>query len=271
VSLSTQPGAPAYSFDNEDVESIDRHNYLGNMLDALTTDRLTGLGDLVGAHCLEVGAGGGSIARWLADQVGPTGRVVATDINPKHVAPQPGVEVLRHDITSEPVPDGPWDLIHARLVFLHLPEREEVLPRLVEALAPGGYLVLEEWETTFRKMVLAAPDPEAAALFELYHDLLVERVLPPKGNEPGWGSRVHATMLAEGLTDVDTTITSRSWPGGTAGALLIAANIAQLRDDFLNAGATVAQLDRMCELVNDPRLVLRGHFMYSTVGRRPRR
>lgn len=268
MSVSTSPKAPSYSFDNDDVEAADRHNYLGEMLDELTVARLSGLGDLAGKRFLEFGAGGGSVARWMADQAGPTGRVLATDINPRHIQPHPGMSVLRHDLTAEPVPDGPWDVIHGRLVLLHVPEREEILVRLSQALAPGGVLILEEWETSFRKLVLAAPDARSAALFDLYQDVLIDRVLPPKGNDSTWASRVHAAMLDAGLTDVDTTVTSRSWPGGSAGALLIAANIGQLREEFIEAGMTEAQLEEICKLVTDPRLVLRGHFFYSTLGRR---
>jgi 2-polyprenyl-3-methyl-5-hydroxy-6-metoxy-1,4-benzoquinol methylase len=269
VSVSTSPDAPSYSFDNDDREAVDRHNYLGEILDELTVSRLAGIGDLTGKRFLEIGAGGGGVARWMADQAGPTGRVLATDINPRHIPPYPGVSVLRHDLTTEKIPDGPWDVIHGRLVLLHLPEREEILIRLAEALAPGGSLVLEEWETTFRKLVLAAPDAESAALFDLYHELLVERILPAKGNSPSWASRVHSAMLDAGLTDVDTVVTSSSWTGGTAGALIIAANIAQLREEFLAVGMTATQLEQVARLVNDPRIVLRSHFTYSTVGRRP--
>jgi SAM-dependent methyltransferase len=266
--VSTSPSPSTYSFNNDDVEAADRHNYLGEMLDDLTKRRISGLGDLTGKACLEFGAGGGSIARWLADAVGPGGRVLATDINPRHLRPYPGVTVLRHDLVNEPVPEGPWDIIHGRLVLLHIAQREEILVRLAAALAPGGVLLLEEWETSFRKLVLAAPDRESAELLDFYHEVLVDRILPPRGNDSTWGSRVHSAMLDAGLTDVDTTITSRSWPGGTAGALLVAANIAQLRDEFIAAGVTAEQLDEMCRLVTDPRLVLRGHFMYSTAGRR---
>lgn len=257
-----------YSFDNNDVEAADRHNYLGAMLDELTIERLSGLGNLAGKRFLEFGAGGGSIARWMVDQAGPTGRVLATDINPRHIRPYPGLEVLEHNLVTEAVPEGPWDVIHGRLVLLHIPQREEILRRLCGSLAPGGVVVLEEWETSFRKLVLAAPDKESAALFDLYHDTLVEQILPAKGNDPTWASRVHSVMIEAGLSDVDTTIFARSWPGGTAGALLIEANIGQLREEFLEAGMTPNQLDEICRLVHDPRLVLRGHFTYSTIGRR---
>jgi ubiquinone/menaquinone biosynthesis C-methylase UbiE len=268
VSVSTSPNAPSYSFDNDDVEATDRHNYLGEMLDEVTIGRLSTLGNLAGKRFLEFGAGGGSVARWMVDQAGPTGRVLATDINPRHLRPYPGLTVLQHDLVNEAVPEGPWDVIHGRLVLLHIPQREDILVRLARSLAPGGVLLLEEWETSFRKLVLDAPDAESAALIDLYQDTLIDKILPAKGNSPSWGTRVPAAMREAGLTEVDTDITAKSWPGGTAGSLLIAANIGQLRDEFIDAGMTAEQLDEICRLVTDPRLVLRGHFMYSTIGRR---
>ena len=279
--------APSYAFDNDDPEAADRHGYLAEIFDGLTAQRLSGLGDLTGRRCLEVGAGGGSIARWLARAAGPAGRVLATDINTRYLGPgrsilpgsAPGstgqtlgpstdFEVLRHDLSTEPVPEGPWDVIHARMVLLHLPRRREILHRLAAALAPGGALVVEDFESTFRKSVLAAPTPAAAALVDTYHRVLVEQVLPAHGNDPTWAGQVHATMLAEGLTGLDTVVHARSWPGGTAGALLIGANIAQARADFLAAGMTEAELDELQRLATDPRLVVRSMLTYSTIGRR---
>ena len=62
----------------------------------------------LGWHCLEVGGGGGSIARWLSERVGPAGRVLVTDIDTRFLEPVnlPNLEVLRHDITRDPLPDG---------------------------------------------------------------------------------------------------------------------------------------------------------------------
>lgn len=267
MTASIDPDAPTYSFDNDDPEAVDRHSHLSVILDDFTFARLEGVGELSGQRCLEVGAGGGSVARWLADRVGPTGRVLATDLNPRHIPADPGYAVLQHDLVTESVPDGPWDLIHARLVLLHIPQRVEILGRLAAALAPGGALVVEEWATEFDNLVLAAPDEESAGLVEQYQDILVNRVLPAKGNDPTWAGKVHGAMLAAGLVDVDTAIHARSWPGGTAGALIIAANVAQLREEFIAAGFTAERLDRLCRVVEDPRVVIRGHFTYSTVGR----
>ncbi|MGI5212026.1 class I SAM-dependent methyltransferase [Plantactinospora sp. CA-290183] len=263
-----EPGQPSYSFDNDDPEAVDRHNHLAAMLDGPTFARLAALGDLTGRRCLELGAGGGSVARWLAERAGPTGRVLATDLNPRHIPPHPGYTVLRHDLSTDPVPQGPWDLIHARLVLLHVPERHEVLRHLAGSLAPGGTLVVEDWLTSLNKLVLAAPDADSAALFDAYASTLIERILPAHGNDPTWAAQVHAAMLDAGLVDVETVIHSRSWPGGSPGALIVAANIAQVRTELLAHGFTDAQLTELCRLVTDPRLVLRGNFTYSTSGRR---
>jgi protein-L-isoaspartate O-methyltransferase len=261
-------GTQSYAFDNDAPEAAHRHRHLSEILDGSTIQCLSSLGGLAGARCLEIGAGGGSIAGWLAERAGPTGRVLATDINTRYLPSGCGYEVLRHDLVADPVPDGPWDVIHVRMVLLHLPQRREILHRLAAALAPGGAIVVEDFQTALRNMVLAAPTPEDAELVEAYHGLLVERLLPAHGNDPTWAGQVHAAMLAEGLTDVRTVVHAQSWAGGTAGALLIEANITELRAEFLDAGMSAAQLDRLHALVRDPQLAVRGYLTYSTIGRR---
>jgi SAM-dependent methyltransferase len=269
MTTSIDPGGPGYSFDNDDPESVGRHSHLSDMLDQFTFGRLRAVGDLTGRRCLEVGAGGGSVARWLAERAGRTGHVLATDLNVRHIPVTAGYSVLQHDLVAEPVPAGPWDLIHARLVLLHIPEREEVLARLAAALAPGGALVIEDWATEFGNLCLAAPDRETAELIDHYRDVLVNHVLPGRGNDPTWAARVHRTMLANGLVDVETAVQADSWPGGTPGALLLAVNVAQLRPEFIAAGFTAEHIERLDRAVQDPRLVVRGHFTYSSIGRRP--
>lgn len=255
-----------YSFDNDDPIASGRHLLLAEVLDPFTIERLSALGDLTGKRCLEAGAGGGSIASWLADRVGPGGSVLASDLKPHHLRTDMGYRILQHDLSTEPVPDPPWDLIHARLVLSHLPARAEILNRLARALAPGGTLVIEEWASAYRGLVLAAPDPATAALVERYHNILVGRLLPANGGDPAWGSAVHGAMLAAGLTGVTTEIRASSWAGGTAGAKLLAVNIEQLRPGFLAAGLTEEELDELTRLAGDPSLVIRGHLTYSTVG-----
>ena len=71
-----------------------------------------------------MGAGGRSIPEALAAVVGPTGRVLATDIDPAWLKAGDGYEVRRHDVAADPAPEpGTFDLVHARLVLVHVPDR----------------------------------------------------------------------------------------------------------------------------------------------------
>ena len=77
----------------------------------------------------------------------PGGHVLATDINlswAAGAAGAPNVEVLEHDVAADPPPDGPFDLVHARLVLVHVPERDAALANMVAALRPGGVLLVED-------------------------------------------------------------------------------------------------------------------------------
>ena len=122
---------------------------LSAIFDAGTRSHLLARGLAPAWHCLEVGGGGGSIARWLNERVGDAGRVVVTDIDIRFLEALniPRLEVLRHDITRDPLPEGAFDLVHTRMVLIHLPERDAVLQRLVAALKPGGWLVCEEFDS----------------------------------------------------------------------------------------------------------------------------
>src|SRR5205085_8877158 len=121
---------------------------LEEIFDGGTRGHLARLPLPAGSSCLEVGAGAGSVARWLCERVGPGGRVVATDLDVDLLEklPEENLEVRRHDIVSGELETDAFDLIHSRLVLEHIPERDAVLRRLVVALRPGGWLVLEDFD-----------------------------------------------------------------------------------------------------------------------------
>ena len=54
---------------------------LSALFDSTTRRHLADRGVAPGWHCLEVGGGSGSIATWLSERVGPTGRVTVTDVD----------------------------------------------------------------------------------------------------------------------------------------------------------------------------------------------
>jgi SAM-dependent methyltransferase len=261
--------ARTYAYDNGSAEAIAHHESLASLLDPLTRWRITDLLDLAGAHCLEVGAGAGSMATWLADRVGPDGSVTATDTQPGLIPAHPRLTVLEHDITSPELPGGGYDLVHARLLLNHLPQRRQVLERLAAAVAPGGILLTEDfWPTSPHEIVAHAASEEDATLLRRFH-LAHLRALSEHGNDRGWSRRALLAFLEEGLIDVQAVAYGSTWCGGSPGCQLLIAGTEQLREHLAEVGLNGDELDRAHDLLRDPGIVLHGHLLYSTSGQKP--
>jgi tRNA A58 N-methylase Trm61 len=102
-----------------DEDERGRVRYLEAWADPLTIRHLEEIDVGVGWRCAEVGAGAGSVARWLADRVGPLGSVVATDIDLRFLTDLPAnVEVRRQDISKEDLEPEIDDLVHCRVLLL---------------------------------------------------------------------------------------------------------------------------------------------------------
>ena len=146
LTILTVNEAPDYAFPHSSEDESRRLELLEHRLDPLTKRRIGGLEVSEGSRCLEIGGGRGSITRWLSGVVGPTGRVIATDLQMGFLSriDASNVEVLRHDIRTETFPPDSFDLIHTRAVLMHISPSVELLQRIVTWLAPGGWLLLEE-------------------------------------------------------------------------------------------------------------------------------
>ena len=151
-------GDGRYLLDNQRSEAGRRFDALAELFDPSTFRHLAALGISPGWRVWEVGAGGPSVARWLADQVGREGSVLASDIDTAWLErdEQRRYEVRRHDVGTDPKPEGLFDLVHSRLVLVHVAERDRAIESMVSALAPGGWLVLEEADPGLQE--LACPD-----------------------------------------------------------------------------------------------------------------
>lgn len=257
-----------YVFDNDSVHSRDQHRYLAEMLDPITTARLAQTGVTDGWHCLEVGAGGGSVATWLAQQVAPSGRVLATDIKPSHIPARAGLEVAQHDIVRDPLPETAFDLICARLVLRNLPQRRAVLNRLVRALRPGGWLQLDEFDITYGPALLM-PDPQARQLYDTFLTAKA-RLFDTAGTDGAWGQHAAQAMHDAGLVDIDPAPHLQLWQAGSAGVHLLIHHTFRLRDRFITAGMTDQQLADVRTLLTDPTFKAASCAIYSVQGRRVR-
>jgi SAM-dependent methyltransferase len=258
---------PDYLLTNSEPETADRFDGLDQAFDAVSIGHLHRLGVGTGARCLEIGAGSGSIARWLAGQVGPAGQVVATDLDARwfHHDGSPQLEVRQLDLVGDPIPDGPWDVVHERLVLQHVPERLDVLDRLVASLAPGGWILIEDFDTAEVRTI----DREGP-----HHELVVSvarafnGLLRSRGGVTEFAASGPRNLRARGLVDVGASGHVAIDCGGRGFANVVAANTRQVRDGLVASGLEPADVDRFLEVVADPDTVIGSAVLISTWGRR---
>ena len=158
----------------------------------------------LGWRCLEVGAGRGSMAVWLAQQVGEKGRVVATDIDVTYLERLnlPNLEVRRHNILEDPIETlslASFDMVSLRLVLFWLVGRqEEVIRRMVQCLRPGGWLVDEDgdWGTV-------VPVNPFHPIYERYQQIWKKGDWwTARGYDPEFGRKLPALIERCGLQSI---------------------------------------------------------------------
>jgi SAM-dependent methyltransferase len=263
----------AYLFGNAAVQTVQRFSGLETTFDDATFRYLAATGARPGWACWEVGAGGGSVARWLAGQVAPGGSVLATDVDlgrmpsgPPGLPVLPGLRAERHDVTADPVPVAAYDLIHARLVLVHLAERDRVLHLLAGALRPGGWLVIEDFDSAFDD----ATHPESgdeAAVRSVKHSL--RQMLELHGADLRYARTLPYRLEQAGLSEVGAEGRLVFARGGSAAAGVLTANLGQVGEAMQAAGlATAEEIKRAAALAEDPACLFPMLMMISAWGRK---
>jgi SAM-dependent methyltransferase len=221
------------------------------LLDPHTIDHLECLPIEPSWRCLEIGAGAGSIAYWLAERC-PSGRVVAADIDPRFLDATrlPNLTVEGIDIGTADYPQHSFDLIHARMVLCHLAQRERILAAAARWLAPGGWLVIEE---PYFFEPQTSPYPPVQRLFRG-----VERKLAGHGADMRWARRLPG-LVAQMLGSPPVVTAAASPIGGEPGTLnheLSRINVLQVGPLLVaDSLITDADLTEALRLFDDPGFV----------------
>ncbi|WP_213453504.1 class I SAM-dependent methyltransferase [Rhizomonospora bruguierae] len=256
-----------YLLDNQQSEAGVRFDALATLFNPATFRHIEALGIAAGWRCWEVGAGGPTVPAWLAGRVGPAGRVLATDIDVTWMSASSGYEVRRHDVGAEPAPEGGFDLVHARLVLVHVPQRTAALAAMVAALRPGGWLLLEEADPMLQP--LACPDesgPAQRLANKLKHNF--RTLMARRGVDLSYGRTLPRLLRGAGLAQIGA---DAYFPvGGVACDLLERATVAQIRDRLVAAGlATNEEIDQHLANVTAGLLDVATSPMVSAWGRKP--
>ena len=206
-----------------------------------------------GASCLDAGCGPGETMRLMAERVGATGSVLGIDVDASlgaealaslHASGHHQCAFRAHDITAaEPLPRV--DLVYARLLLFHLPERVAVLARLWDAVARDGHLVIQDYDVRAISVLPALDSAEEIRR-------VIGAAFDAAGAEVSIGARLPQLFAQAGVGAPDGTDVA-GWlePLATGGALLervyrsllptaLAHGITSERD----AAATLAAFDR---------------------------
>jgi SAM-dependent methyltransferase len=209
--------------------------------DPLTISQLDAIGVGAGWRCLDVGAGGGSVTQMLGERVGRTGSVLALDLDTSLLQglASDRIEVRRHDLLADPLPPDAFDLVHARLVLMHLPSRLDALRRLVGAARPGGWV--------------AAIDPDFTTNLTWERTWSVcSDALVAGGWDPRYGARLCSDLRTVGLVDVQADYVASRTIGGSIVSRLLSLTLERLRERTVALGASNDEIDEARRLLQDP-------------------
>jgi SAM-dependent methyltransferase len=206
------------------------------------------------------------MTRWLSERVGPQGFVLTTDIDTRHLE-QLGlsnVEMRRHDIVTEPLPQATFDLAYARMVLEHVSDPDVSLARMAASLRPGGWLVVEDMELPRGISGDVSANTEffsktAAALRHVTSGAVDGRLAPTLARR----------LRSQGLAHVGAEGRVLLWPGGTDGAALMRLNFEQLREPILaSRHVTPEQFEADLAALNDEALEIRSPTLWTAWGQR---
>ena len=259
-----------YLLDNQQTEAGQRFGALAVLFDASTFRHLTALGLRPGWRVWEVGAGGPTVPAWLADQTRPDGEVVAPDIDPTWIAgpnPLPTLRVVRHDVGIDPPPDGQFDLVHARLLLVHVPQRTQALAAMVSALRPGGWLVVEEADPALQPLLCLEDDGSAQQLANRLKSGF-RQLMADRGVDLAYGRRLPRLLREAGLVDVAA---DAYFPITRPACVeLERATTEQIRDRLVAAGlATAQEIEQHLHNLSAGLVDLATSPMVTAWGRRP--
>lgn len=194
-----------------------------------------------GWRCLEVGGGGGSVAEWLCEVVGPQGEVVATDVETKFLEAieADNLQVRAHNITTDPLEEEAFDLIHIRAVLAHLPQRDDIVRRLVSALRPGGWLIPVVPDFSSVRAVQA--QEQDAAFFDKAFASVIDAARVT-GFDPFYGRRIGSILRDHDLRNVVVEGVIFEWDATHPLAALYQMTFVRLRDVVAGKG-TVSEED----------------------------
>jgi SAM-dependent methyltransferase len=240
-----------YAFGEDGEQEADRLVALERAADLPSQTVLLELGVETGWRCWEVGAGRGSIARWLSGVVGSEGHVLATDLDDQWFdSAATNISFRCHDVALDRVPEERFDLVHTRFLLEHLADPRGAMARLADALRPGGVLVVED----SAGLELGVTPPTHV----LDH---FARAWERAGRAVGWNAAYGSELMSDlrmcGLAKLGGHQYRQLAPGGASWAH-VASGIKRLQTELIAQGITPEHLAGALRSLSDPANLITG-------------
>jgi len=251
----------SYQFEHSWEHEHERLSAIQGGLDGWTIACLSAIGVRPGWQCLEVGAGAGSIARWLCERVAPSGRVVATDLEIGFLEKleASNLEVRVHDISKDPIERNAYDLVHARKVLEHLPKYDHALDRMADATKPGGWLCVEDADLASLKHASCSDPQLFAKAYAAFVGCMVAN-----GYQADLGLHLGDALRRLGLLTVQVRGFAGEWTGAGPNPSVYLRTFQKIREKVIVRGEiSASEADRFLAEIQSPnfRAITAIHFV----------
>jgi predicted O-methyltransferase YrrM len=261
------------------IEGRERLRVIARSLHPTTSSLLDRIGVRPGMTCLDVGSGGGDVALELARRVAPDGRVLGVDVDDTKLALArdeaaaagvANVEYRNLDVLASDL-ELAFDLVYARFLLTHLPDATRAAARLVNAVRPGGDVIIEDIDYAGS---VVHPENEA---FRRYCELYVQTARA-RGGDPNIGPRLPGILRAAGCEGVQLNIVQPAAldPHGAAGDVKVAIplTVENIADAAVAEGIAGREeiddlVDDLYRLAADPGTLMSFPRIVQAWGRRP--
>ena len=205
------------------------------------------------------------MASWMAEQARPGGEVVGLDLNGRffHLLDGTGVRLQVADVRSVELAPASFDFIHARLLLMHVPNVPDVLRRFLGWLKPGGWLVVGDFDFSFRIRTVGV-----GALYQRLLDEMSASIAS-RGGDATIGSRHPTLLLDAGFEDVDAGGSFPLIVPGDRHAEHLSLNVNIARPVLSLPDVSDEDYDELLTAFRSGEPVLTGEVLVTAWGRRP--
>jgi SAM-dependent methyltransferase len=229
-----------------------------------------------GQSAIDLGCGPRGVLDLLAERVSPGGRVVGLDADPAHTAMAAdfaaerrlsGVEIMTADATSTGLPAASFDLVHARTLFINLPEPAGLAAEMARLARPGGWVAAMEPDV--EHTLCYPPHPAFDRVCEIFRV-----VFSRNGANIAMGRQLPELFRQAGLADIEVEARVQMYPPGHSRRTVRLDLVRAMRPMALEMGvATEAELDELDAALRPhlthPDTITMSGLLFLTWGRKP--